>query len=107
MIKCSTIYFCYIAPDNTNALIAEGRAQQVQFGNQSQELLSLTQHCNQQAANRVNLIALFNQTPEESSNHERWVGIKTADLSQKTKELREKTKEVSSLQGDRQQRGAD
>lgn len=85
------------APDNSDALIAEGRALQIRFEGQTQELLSLREYCNQQRTDMVKLIDLFQKKSEESNNHERQGGIKLKELSIQSEELRRRTGEVSSL----------
>lgn len=92
------------APDNTNALIAEGRALQVRFDSQMQELHSLRENYDQQATNMIKLLDLFQKKSEESSNHERQSDIKSKELSLQSEELRRSTEEVSSLRRENNQK---
>lgn len=89
-----------IAQDNTDALVAEGRMLQVRLENKTQELASLREQCNQQAADLAALRGQFNQKSQESSDCERQIGTKSAELSLMAEELRKKSDEVSSLRGE-------
>lgn len=88
-----------IAQDNTDALIAEGRTLQVHLENQTQELASLREQCNQQAADLAGLRDQLNQKSQDSSDRERQIDIKS-ELSLMAEELRKKSEEVSSLRGE-------
>lgn len=85
------------APDCIHALIAEGRALQFRFDSQTQELLSLKEHYNQQATDTSKLRDLLQDKSNESSNHERQSVIKSKDLTLLSEELRRRTEEVSIL----------
>lgn len=89
-----------IAQENTDALIAEGRTLQAHLENQTQELASLREQCNQQAADLAGLRGQLNQKSQESSERGRQIGIKSAELSLMAEELRKKNEEISSLPGE-------
>lgn len=84
-----------IAPENTDALIAEGRRLQVQFDNQTQEFVNLRQQCNQQTTDLGNLTTQFKQKSEELSNSQGQRDTKSAELNLKSEELDKMTREVS------------
>lgn len=92
------------APDNTDALIAEGRALQFRFDSQTQELLSLREHYNQHATDAAKLRDLLQQKSKESSNHERQGVIKSKELTLQSEELRRRTEEVSILRRENDQK---
>lgn len=92
------------APDCTDALIAEGRALQVRFDSQTQELLRLREHYNQQATDTAKLRDLLQEKSNESSNHERQGAIKSKELTLLSEELRRRTEEVSILRGENDQK---
>ena len=81
----------------TDALIAEGQALQAEFRNQTQDLVSLQQSCNQQADILANQTARLNQKSQELSDCEQQLGIRSAELSEMSEELKKATKEVSNL----------
>ena len=93
-----------LAPHNTEALIAKGRELQEIFDNQTQELVSLRQKCNQQADDLANWTASFNQKSQESSDREQQLGVQSAELSQILQELDKKTKEVAILRRESDQK---
>ena len=93
-----------LAPHNTEALIAKGRELQEIFDNQTQELVSLRQKCNQQADDLANWTAGFNQKSQESSDREQQLGVQSAELSEVLQELEKKTKEVSILRRESDQK---
>lgn len=92
------------APDNTDALIAEGRALQFRFDSQTQELLSLREYYNQQATDTAKLRDLLQEKSKESSNHERQGVIKSKELTLQSEELRRRTEEVSILRRENDQK---
>lgn len=92
------------APDCIDALIAEGRALQVRFNSQTQELLRLREHCNQQATDAAKLRSLLQEKSNESSNHERQGAIKSKELTLLSEELRRRTEEVSILRRENDQK---
>lgn len=92
------------APDCTDALIAEGRALQVRFDSQTQELLRLREHYNQQATDMAKLRDLLQEKSNESSNHERQGAIKSKELTLLSEELRKRTEEVSILRRENDQK---
>lgn len=92
------------APDCTDALIAEGRALQFRFDSQTQELLSLREHYNQQATDTAKLRALLQEKSSESSNHERQGVIKSKELTILSEKLRRRTEEVSILRRENDQK---
>lgn len=91
------------APENTDALIAEGRALQFRFDSQTQELLSLREHYNQQATDKAKLRDLLQKKSSESRNLERQGVIKSNDLTLQSEELRRRTEEVSILRRENDQ----
>lgn len=86
-----------LAPDHTDALIAEGRELQARFDNQTQELFSLQQRCNQQAGDLANLKAHLDLESQASSDNKQMLGAQSAELSAISEKLEKKTKEVSIL----------
>lgn len=82
---------------HTDALIAEGQALQAEFHNQTQDLVSLQQSCNQQAAILADQTARLNQKWQELSDCEQQLGLRSIELSEMSEELEKATKEVSNL----------
>lgn len=81
----------------TDALIAEGQALQAEFHNQTQNLVSLQQSCNQQADILAYQTGQLNLKSQELSNCEQQLGIRSTELSETSDELKKATKEVSNL----------
>lgn len=92
------------APDCIDALIAEGRALQFRFDSQTQELLSLKEHYNQQATDTSKLRDLLQDKSNESSNRKRQSVIKSKELTLLSEELRRRTEEVSILRRENDQK---
>ncbi len=92
------------APDNTDALIAEGRALQFRFDSQTQELLSLREYYNQQATETAKLRDLLQKKSIESRNYERQSVTKSNELILQSEELRRMTEEVSILRRENDQK---
>lgn len=79
-----------LVPDNTVASVAEGRELQPRFDDQTQELLSLHQRCNQQANDLANLKGRLDQKPQESGNREQQLRAQAAELGMMSDELNNK-----------------
>lgn len=84
-----------MAPDHTDALIAEGQELQARFENQTQELVNLQQKYSQQANDLANLIARSERESQASSDRELKLGAQLAELNSMSEELEKKTKAVS------------
>ena len=96
-----------LAPDHTDALIAEGRELQARFDNQTQDFFSLQQKCNQQASDLANLTAQLDRESQASSDREQKVGAQPAELSAISEKLEKKTKEVSILRRESDQKAVE
>ena len=93
-----------LAPDHTDALIAEGQDLQARFENLTQELVSLQQKYNQQANDLANLIARSERESRASSDRELQLSAQSAELSIISGELERKTKEISILRRESDQK---
>ena len=96
-----------LAPDHTDALMAEGRDLQARFDNQTQELVSLQQKCNQQGNDLANLTARSDRESQISSDREQQLGAQLAELSANSDELVKKTNEVSILRRESDQKAVE
>ena len=96
-----------LAPDNIEALVAEGRELQGRFTNQTQELVSLQQMYNQQANDLANLTARLDHELQELSNREQQLSAQSAELSAISEELNNQTKAVLSLRRESDRKSVD
>lgn len=95
------------APDNTEALVAAGRELQWKFDNQTLELISLREQCNQQAVDFASLTARLDHISQESISRDQQLSAQSAELSKLLEALDKKTEDISLLRRESDHKSVD